>query len=79
MTNMNIYSWLSHFMMHIPPPNDPNHIFFCVFRGEKNGGDHPVGAERTKNILRKFLRVLLGSFLHLNAQRTRGSSLTRTL
>ena len=29
MTNINIYSWLSHSMVHIPSPDDPNHI--CLF------------------------------------------------
>ena len=138
MTNINIYSWLSHSMVHIPSPDDPNHIclFLCFvnrevaqscptlcypmdcslpgssvhgilqvrvlewvtisfsmgssqsrdrtqiscmcLEGKKNGSDHPVGAEKKKYILRKHW-VLLGSFLNLNAQRTRGSSLTRTL
>ena len=49
MPNMYIYSWLSHSMVHIPPQNDPNHICFFVFIGEKNGGDHPVEAGKKKN------------------------------
>lgn len=48
MPNMYIYSWLSHSMVHIPPQNDPNHICFFVFVGEKNGGDHPVEAGKKK-------------------------------
>ena len=80
MPNMYIYSWLSHSMVHIPPQNDPNHICFFVFIGEKNGGDHPVeaGKKKKQHLLRKHW-ILLGSFLHLSAQRTRGSSRTRTL
>lgn len=53
---------------------------FFVFIGEKNGGDHPVeaGKKKKQHLLRKHW-ILLGSFLHLSAQRTRGSSRTRTL
>lgn len=62
-----IYSWLSQSTMHLPPPNGPKHIHFLLLEG-KNGGDLAAGAKK-EFILRKYW-ILLGSFLHLNAQRT---------
>ena len=55
------------------------YLFFCICRGKKwRWSSCWSRKKKTKHLLRKHW-ILLGSFFHLSAQRTRGSSRTRTL